>query len=496
MHIKTERQNTIMNEMATYLGPKGYTILKEYLEIDEINLIRKELTVKPFVPKSSPASPPACAVYRESKRKMYLPKFYGLENYGKPEASITPNGVNINIPFEGDLRDYQKPIVKKWLKAAKNKGGGLIEADCGAGKTCMAIWLIAQLKKKTLIIVHKDFLLRQWKERLEQFMPAAKIGRIQGPIIDVEGKDVVIGMLQSLSMKDYDQTLFLDFGFTIIDEVHHISAEVFSRVLFKAVTKYMLGLSATMNRQDGLSKVFKMFIGNVEACWKRGPQENVKVKAINYVNDDPDFSRNLRNYRGQPDYVKMISKICEYTPRTEFILSVVQDIWTKNNNQQIMIIGHRKKQLTYIHDAIKHRGFATVGYYIGGMKEKDLKITEGENIVVATYKMAEEALDIKSLTTIVMSTPKKDVRQAVGRILRKGGEKLVIDFIDQHDIFKRHWDKRRRWYNTQKFTISMTDVEGYTDDNWELVPSRKKSTKMTKVNTEPYSSLLNGKCLL
>jgi superfamily II DNA or RNA helicase len=496
MHIKTERQNTIMNEMATYLGPKGYTILKEYLEIDEINLIRKELTVKPFVPKSSPASPPAFAVYRESKRKMYLPKFYGLENYGKPEASITPNGVNINIPFEGDLRDYQKPIVKKWLKAAKNKGGGLIEADCGAGKTCMAIWLIAQLKKKTLIIVHKDFLLRQWKERLEQFMPAAKIGRIQGPIIDVEGKDVVIGMLQSLSMKDYDQTLFLDFGFTIIDEVHHISAEVFSRVLFKAVTKYMLGLSATMNRQDGLSKVFKMFIGNVEACWKRGPQENVKVKAINYVNDDPDFSRNLRNYRGQPDYVKMISKICEYTPRTEFILSVVQDIWTKNNNQQIMIIGHRKKQLTYIHDAIKHRGFATVGYYIGGMKEKDLKITEGENIVVATYKMAEEALDIKSLTTIVMSTPKKDVRQAVGRILRKGGEKLVIDFIDQHDIFKRHWDKRRRWYNTQKFTISMTDVEGYTDDNWELVPSRKKSTKMTKVNTEPYSSLLNGKCLL
>lgn len=496
MHIKTERQNTIMNEIATYLGPKGYTILKEYLDIDEIKLIRKELTVKPFVPKSSPASPPAFAVYRESKRKMYLPKFYGLENYGKPEASITPDGVNINIQFEGDLRDYQKPIVKKWLKAAKNKGGGLIEADCGAGKTCMAIWLIAQLKKKTLIIVHKDFLLRQWKERLEQFMPAAKIGRIQGPIIDVEGKDVVIGMLQSLSMKDYDQTLFLDFGFTIFDEVHHISAEVFSRVLFKAVTKYMLGLSATMNRQDGLSKVFKMFIGNVEACWKRGPQENVKVKAINYVNDDPDFSRNLRNYRGQPDYVKMISKICEYTPRTEFILSVVQDIWTKNNNQQIMIIGHRKKQLTYIHDAIKHRGFATVGYYIGGMKEKDLKITERGNIVVATYKMAEEALDIKSLTTIVMSTPKKDVRQAVGRILRKGGEKLVIDFIDQHDIFKRHWDKRRRWYNTQKFIISMTDVEGYTDDNWELVPSRKKSTKMTKVNTEPYSSLLNGKCLL
>jgi len=495
MYIKSHYQIIIMDEISTYLGPKGFTILKEYLDIDDLNLIRKELTVKPFVPKTSLASPPSFAVYRESKRKIYLPKFYGLENYGEPEANITPDGVNINVDFAGDLRDYQKPIVKKWLKAAKNKGCGLIEADCGAGKTCMAIWLISQLKKKTLIIVHKEFLLRQWKERLEQFLPSAKIGRIQGPIIDIEGKDVVIGMLQSLSMKDYEQTLFLDFGFTIIDECHHISAEVFSRVLFKAVTKYMLGLSATMNRQDGLSKVFKMFLGQVEACWKRGAQENVKVKAINYTNNDPEFSTNLRNYRGHPDYVKMIGKICKYSHRTEFILSVVKDIWDKNNDQQIMIIGHQKNQLVYIHDAIKHRGFATVGYYIGGMKEKDLKISEGKNIVIATYKMAEEALDIKTLTTIVMSTPKKDVRQAVGRILRKGGEKLVIDIVDQHDIFRRHWDKRRRWYNTQKFNIEMTSVEGYKNDEWEIVPRRKKSTKI-KVNTEPYDSLLNGVCLL
>jgi len=495
MYIKSHYQIIVMDEISTYLGPKGFTILKEYLDIDDLNLIRKELTVKPFVPKTSLASPPSFAVYRESKRKIYLPKFYGLENYGEPEANITPDGVNINVDFAGDLRDYQKPIVKKWLKAAKNKGCGLIEADCGAGKTCMAIWLISQLKKKTLIIVHKEFLLRQWKERLEQFLPSAKIGRIQGPIIDIEGKDVVIGMLQSLSMKDYEQTLFLDFGFTIIDECHHISAEVFSRVLFKAVTKYMLGLSATMNRQDGLSKVFKMFLGQVEACWKRGAQENVKVKAINYTNNDPEFSTNLRNYRGHPDYVKMIGKICKYSHRTEFILSVVKDIWDKNNDQQIMIIGHQKNQLVYIHDAIKHRGFATVGYYIGGMKEKDLKISEGKNIVIATYKMAEEALDIKTLTTIVMSTPKKDVRQAVGRILRKGGEKLVIDIVDQHDIFRRHWDKRRRWYNTQKFNIEMTSVEGYKNDEWEIVPRRKKSTKI-KVNTEPYDSLLNGVCLL
>ena len=491
-YLRSSLQLYLMSEeIASYLGPKGYTIKKEYIEIDELNLLKKELTVSAYVPKSSIAKPTPFPIYRETKNKIYIPKFYGLENYGEPDAVITPEGINIDVDFKGSLRDYQKPVVEKWLKAAKKKGCGLIEADCGAGKTCMAIWLISQLKKKTLIIVHKEFLLNQWKERLEQFMPDAKIGRIQGPIIDIEGKDVVIGMLQSLSMKDYEQTMFLDFGFTIIDETHHVSAEVFSRVLFKAVTKYMLGLSATMERPDGLSRVFKMFLGNVEAKWKREAQENVVVKAIEYNNDDPEYSMELTNYRGQTDFVKMITKICDYSFRTEFILKVAEETW-KKNKIQIMIIGHRKKQLVYIHDAIKHRGFATVGYYIGGMKEKDLKITESKDIVIATYTMAEEALDIKSLGTIIMSTPKKDVRQAVGRIMRSGGNKLVIDIVDQHQIFKRHWAKRRTWYNKQSYKILYTTNEGYNIDEWDDITKGKKRKKKTDnktykfINTQPF----------
>ena len=82
----------------------------------------------------------------------------------------------------------------------------------------------------------------------------------------------------------------------------------------------MLGLSATMNRADGLTKVFKMFLGNVEAKWKRVSQDNVIVKAIQYSNDDYDYSRELKNYRGHSDFVKMITKICDYSFRTEFIL--------------------------------------------------------------------------------------------------------------------------------------------------------------------------------
>ena len=109
----------------------------------------------------------------------------------------------------------------------------------------------------------------QWQERIKQFLPSSRVGIIQGEIIDIEDKDIVLGMLQSISMKEYPHSLFQEFGLTILDEVHHLSAEVFSRALFKIVTQYMLGLSATMKRKDGLTHVFKMFLGDVIYSKKR-----------------------------------------------------------------------------------------------------------------------------------------------------------------------------------------------------------------------------------
>jgi superfamily II DNA or RNA helicase len=465
--------------MSVYIGSRGYTICKDSLEESDLRLIRKELKVKAFVPKTSLAKPSPFPIYRESKTKIYLPRFYGLDNYGEPEKTLLCDTERLNLTFAGDLRDYQHDIVKKWLEKTRLHGCGLIEADCGAGKTVIATKIITELQQKTLIIVHKGFLLRQWRERLEEFIPGARIGLIQGPIVDIEDKDIVIGMLQSLSMKDYDRSIFKQFGLTIVDECHHISAEVFSRVLFKSVTKHILGLSATMDRKDGLTNVFKMFMGPIVASWKRGKQDNVMVKAIEYSNDCVKYNKMELNYKHQVDFVKMITKIVDFIPRTEFILKVIQDTW-KDTGTQILLIGHRKSQLVYIHDTIKKQGFATVGYYIGGMKEKDLKISEGKNIVIATYTMAEEALDIKSLGTIVMSTPKKDVRQSVGRIMRSNGDKLVIDIIDTHANFQRYWVDRRRWYNRQQFKVLHTTIDRYngTDRHniWESLPQKKSRT--------------------
>jgi superfamily II DNA or RNA helicase len=535
-----ENTSNLHIHIHTYLGQKGYTILKKDLNVEAQKKIRNDLSIKPFV-MGSPVSNNTSTfpAYRESNNKMYVPHYYGREHFGPPKEFNIHEGEEISLHFHGILRDYQSPVVNKFIEHClmEQYGGGLLELPCAWGKTSASLYILSQLKKKTLVIVHKEFLMNQWIERIEQFLPNARVGKIQGQIIDIDNKDIVIGMLQSLSMKDYPSSVFESFGFTIIDEVHHISSEVFSNSLFKIVTKYMLGLSATMNRKDGTTHVFKMFLGDVIFKGKREEERNVEVRAIEYKVNDDEFNEVKLDFRGKPAYSSMISKLCEYNRRTEFILKVVKDMFQENPKQQIMILAHNKNILIYLHDAIAHRNIATVGYYVGGMKEKALKETETKQVVIATYSMASEALDIKSLTTLIMATPKTDIEQSVGRILReKHSQPIVVDIIDAHDLFKNQWRKRKIFYKKENYKIIYTTSLCYTCDTskWDIhyipnlnknkVQENKLQSKCTKksisskstsssdksitnesdeeedteteTQDEPKDKLLCGKCLL
>lgn len=472
--------------MNTYLGGKGYTILKNEITIEKQVQIRNDLMIKPFVI-NSPINNDAklFPVYRESSKKFYVPHYYGIKEFGIPKEYKISEGEDIDLVFNGKLRDYQEPVVNKFIQhCLDNKyGGGLLELYCAWGKTSASLNIIAQLKKKTLVIVHKEFLMNQWIERINQFLPGARIGKIQGQIIDIDDKDIVIAMLQSLSMKEYPESVFDSFGFTIIDEVHHISSEVFSRALFKLVTKYMLGLSATMNRKDGTTHVFKMFLGDVIYKSKRDNDRSVVVRAIDYYVDDDEFNETKLDYRGNAQYSSMISKLCEYNHRSEFILKILVDMLNENAEQQIMILAHNKNLLKYLHDAISYRNIATVGYYVGGMKEQSLKETEMKKVVIATYSMASEALDIKTLTTLIMATPKTDIEQSVGRILReKHSNPIVVDIIDSHDIFKNQWKKRKAFYKKENYKIIYIENKKYSTDlsKWTVIYEPNNKLKMSK----------------
>ena len=474
----------------TYLGNKGYTILKSDLTVKQQFKLKEMLMVKPYVPGSPVQLQKTFPSYRESDKKMYIPRYFGEELFGPAKTVKISEGDDIDITFQGSLRDYQQPVMEKYLQHVKDGGGGLLELFCGWGKTDSTLYTIGRLKKKTLIIVHKEFLMNQWIERIQKYYPTARIGKIQGQIIDIDGKDIVLAMLQSLSMKDYPSTLFDSFGFTIIDEVHHISSEVFSCALFKLVTKYMLGLSATMNRKDGTTKVFKMFLGEVVYKQERSKDEEVIVRGITYQINDDEYNELEVDFRGQTASSKMLSKICNYNRRSEFILKVLKDMISENSKQQIMIIASYKNILKYMYDSIIHQNISTVGYYVGGMKETALKESESKQVVLATYSMAAEGLDIKSLTTLFMITPMTNIEQSVGRILRQKHEfaPIVVDIVDTHDNFQRQWAKRKSFYKKQNYKIIQTSIANYDPDTrfWRHISSKKVE--------EDCSS--SGKCLI
>ena len=494
----------------TYLGQKGYTISKNEISNERLNQIKKDLTIKPYTPGAPVQDAITFPAYRESAGKIYVPHYYGVEQFGPPKEYKISQGTDINVEFVGKLRENQEVVVKTYVDHVLRVGygGGLLELPCAAGKTVDGLSIISILKKKTFIIVHTEFLMNQWIERIEQFLPKARVGKIQGQVIDIDNKDIVIGMLQSLSMKEYPASIFESFGLTIIDEVHHISSQVFSNSLFKLVTKYMLGLSATMNRKDGTTHVFKMFLGDVVYKGKRDEIREVTVRAIDYYVNDDGFNHEAMDARGNPAYSTMISKLCEYNRRSEFILTVLVDMLRENPAQQIMFLAHNKNVLKYLYDAIKHRNIATVGYYIGGMKEQALKETESKKVVIATYSMAAEALDIKTLTTLVMVTPKTDIEQSVGRILReKHSQPIVVDIIDSHSIFQNQWKKRRAFYMKENYKIIYTTNSLYLsakskekeeESIWETIcePGNKKSKTLKTPKVDSKDEFLQGKCLI
>jgi len=339
--------------------------------------------------------------------------------------------------------------------------------------TVMALNICSQLERKTLILVHKEFLMNQWIDRIQEFIPSAKVGIVQGKIFDIDHKDIVIGMIQTLYDKQFPSGTFSSFGLTIIDEVHRIGSEEFSKTLFQIVTPYMLGISATVDRKDGLTEILYHFIGPKIYSEERSSEE-VEVRAIEFQSDDSEFNTVLLDQRENVRYSSMINKISDFGPRRDFLVKVLRDLIEEHPENQIMVLSHKRDLLAFLHTQID---FATRGYYVGKMTRADLLSTETDQIVLATYSMAAEALDIKTLNTLVMVSPKTDIVQSVGRILRTSSAgKIIVDIVDAHAVFQNQWKKRKAFYKKNEYTIRYIKSTDYIDmeHNWKIYPKEKR----------------------
>jgi superfamily II DNA or RNA helicase len=434
----------------SYLSNRGYVLIKENHDQRILNDIRKELTVSPFKPMETVKSP-EYTIYQESKTKLYIPKAFGLSRFGGVcRDRTTPI---IDLEFVGDLRTEQISAVDGLLAACNDplKSGGILNVFCGGGKTTMALYVIAKLGLKAVIVVHKEFLLTQWLERIDQFLPTARVGLIKGKILDIENKDIILVSLQSISMKEYHKDTFMEFGTVVVDEVHHTSAEVFNRALFKLGLKYTIGLSATVTRKDGLSKVFMWHIGDI--VYKSIKRiDTVDVQIHKYYSADPTYCEEHYVYGGKINYSKMLNQICFHPSRNILLIQILKNI-AKDEKRKILVLGDRVKHLQML-KAEMHA--FNCGIYTGGMKSGALKECESKQIIFATYAIASEGYDQKGLNTLVLASPRTDTVQSIGRILRdKECDRiftpLIVDIVDDFGVFGQQGKKRRAYYKKQKY---------------------------------------------
>ena len=462
--------------MDSILSKNGYKIKKKSLSPKSLKELKDELSVKPFVYNdyNNTCNENRFNVYLESPNSIYIPKFFGLNKYGPATKTKLNEGDNINIKFNGDLREEQKPIEEIYLKSAKDIGGGIISLKCGGGKTVLALHIISMLKKKTIVVVHKDFLMTQWRDRILQFLPEARIGKIQQNTIDINDKDIVLSMVQSLSMKEYDEDTFSSFGLAVFDECHHLGAEVFSKSMQKVASKYMLGLSATPNRKDGLKKVFEWFIGPIVYMTKDKNEDFVEVQLISYDCNDEKYCKEEKTFKGDACMPRMINNICEYYPRTKMILDLTKKYFS--DSRKILILSDRRGHLDLMEEYInKNIAPDNVGQYVGGMKPNELRISQDKDIILGTFSMASEGMDIPKLNTVILASPKSDVEQSVGRIFREKAcdrthHPLIIDIIDDFSLFKKQAEKRQKLYNKNNYKI-------YLNGSEYVKPTKKKKVK-------------------
>ena len=164
------------------LTDHGYVLRKDEFSTREIQDIKQDLTVKPFVMNTfNQGNEIKFTTYLESPHKLYLPRFYGQQKWGIP-SKITLGGEKINLQFKGSLRKEQQPIYDICMKQLQSIGGGILSLKCGGGKTILSLYVASQLNYKTIVVVHKDFLMTQWYDRIREFIPKAKIGKFNNPL--------------------------------------------------------------------------------------------------------------------------------------------------------------------------------------------------------------------------------------------------------------------------------------------------------------------------
>jgi superfamily II DNA or RNA helicase len=182
------------------------------------------------------------------------------------------------------------------------------------------------------------------------------------------------------------------------------------------------------------------------------------VQVHKYFSPAFEYSSIKTFYNGQPNLVSCVNNICSYKPRTVLIIEILETVLKNEPDRKILILSERKNQLKDLEDLIKEKELGSYGYYIGGMRMNELDISATKQIILATYQMSSEGLNIPTLNTLILASPISDIQQSVGRILREKKEDrkyipLCIDIWDELSVMKFKGFKRLKYYKSNNYVI-------------------------------------------
>jgi superfamily II DNA or RNA helicase len=445
------------------LTSRGYRLAKR--DVPNLHHVKGVLNVKPYIPAVfvQPRFVTKYPVFTEDEDYIYVPKHYGLGEFGPITESTrdVPTTDPSFWEFAGSIRENQTEVVNSYL--CPEPRDGILSLQTGGGKTVCALYIASRIQMPTIVLVHNTFLRDQWIDRIKSFLPNARIGTIQGDVVDVVNKDIVVAMLQSVCMKEYPPNTFKSFGLVIVDECHHIASEAFSQSLSKLTSKHMLGLSATPERKDKLMYVINWFLGPMlyRSNTADKVDEKVRVEVYDFDPQDDEYNAIIYNNQGVMFTTLMINKVAEYKPRNDLIVNLLDDL--AHEDRQILVLTDRVEHTKTLFEGLPEK--VKEQACILGSKVKATeraKFCESKKILIATYAMCKEGFDLSTLNTLVMATSRPDVDQIVGRIMRTEKTKrtvhpLIIDIVDP--AFRRQFGERLRLYRERNYDVQKMMLE-------------------------------------
>jgi superfamily II DNA or RNA helicase len=366
-----------------------------------------------------------------------------------PVKLTDPSETELTLP--SGLRPHQVQAVDAVVAALTREpygGGALLVLPCGFGKSVSALATIDRIRERTLIVVHTKVLLQQWLDVVLQYIPGASVGKIHQKHFDVEGRSHVIAMAHSLvaSKKDIRAC---GFGLLIVDECHRICCPTLSKVFQRAGTRRRLGLSATPDRTDGYSKLLEWGFGEVAFMATRDPRADLRVYAI-HLDDGPSRHHTIRV---QGKDVSCIARMLNDLEGGEGRAAERQELaatWIRRSvekRRQVLVVSDR---LSLLDDLALRIAPITSTFLIGKTKKAERSLVGTCPVVFASYACATEGLDVPTLDTLILLTPRSGfntITQIVGRLFRDGGRSpLVIDFVDTLHTFQGQYRKRAKYY--------------------------------------------------